>query len=105
MLIIAPKSSVRRMRVGDICSSAERCGIRAATCSWHEAQYFAYTASPFGCAAGAADRPEAASIQPEIEADQSANRPIRVMRTPESRRVHSYHEPQARARAPRATFP
>jgi len=40
MLIMAPKSSVFRMRVGDICCSALRCGMRAPTCSWQEAQYF-----------------------------------------------------------------
>src|SRR5215831_15674672 len=97
MLIMAPKSSVFRMRPGDICSSAERCGIRAPTCSWQEAQYFAYTASPFGAGAANAD---AATMQPKVEADQSASRPMRVMTIPEIRQMESYHEPQTRARGP-----
>src|SRR5438094_587500 len=51
MLIIRPKSSVRRMRAGDICFRAARVGARPSVASWHVVQYFPYTVSPEICAA------------------------------------------------------
>src|SRR6185503_4223863 len=75
MLIISPKSSVRRMREGDIFVSASRVGMRAPVWSWHEAQYCRYTCSPAAlvvCAREASS--PSAAINPQASARATMER-------------------------------
>jgi hypothetical protein len=82
MLIIAPKSKVRRMRAGDSFLKASRCGMRGPTWSWHEAQYFPYTSPPEAWAARAgeaAKAPAAATAHAHIAREGKAEGRDRII--------------------------